>query len=290
MAKRSLQHPIFETSWIDAEVVLDRSLAMGDALELLQEVLIRAAPEWSSKLRIWMSQDDQRSIDAKKTGALKNAILATAAERGPTYQALVERYGHPPFERLTGSAELRGAGSELVVVVSIDEWAVSHLGKKTQLGNSIALQVRHRMVEGRNRATWLFEVFEMLCARLSPAWGSACHPDEYWLKVMSDLPRIEAVGRDFGRFLPGVFWLNFLGKPYRKLIGDERLRSAPAPQAFSVDDGILISLASHPQGWSSPGYAEIEKQVRQHLGPQFFFSKSDGDRPTIAPLWNSSGP
>jgi hypothetical protein len=31
MAKRSLQHPIFETSWIDAEVVLDRSLATGDA-------------------------------------------------------------------------------------------------------------------------------------------------------------------------------------------------------------------------------------------------------------------
>jgi hypothetical protein len=40
MAKRPLQHPIFETSWIDAEVVLDRSLATGDALELLQEVLI----------------------------------------------------------------------------------------------------------------------------------------------------------------------------------------------------------------------------------------------------------
>ena len=37
---------------------------------------------------------------------------------------------------------------------------------------------------------------------------------------MSDTPRVEAVGRDFGRFLPGVFWLNFLaaaGKPHRSL-------------------------------------------------------------------------
>jgi hypothetical protein len=45
---------------------------------------------------------------------------------------------------------------------------------------------------------------------------------------MSEGPRIEAVGCDFGRFLPGLFWLNFFGRPYRGLIGDAHLRSTPA--------------------------------------------------------------
>src|SRR5205823_4157554 len=97
-------------------------------------------------LRICRSPRDQRSVDATKPGALRSAVLASAAERGPTYRKLVERYGRPPFERLVGSAELRGASSALVVVVTIDEWVASALGDKTVLGNTIALQVRDRVI------------------------------------------------------------------------------------------------------------------------------------------------
>jgi hypothetical protein len=39
---------------------------------------------------------------------------------------------------------------------------------------------------------------------------------------MSESPRAEAVGRDFGRYLPGVFWLNFFGPDYTDRIGPER--------------------------------------------------------------------
>src|SRR5437868_6999535 len=85
-----------EPSWIDAEVVLDRSLTNGDVLDVLQELLVTAAPRWASKLRICRSPRDQRSVDATKPGALRSAVLASAAERGPTYRKLVERYGHPP--------------------------------------------------------------------------------------------------------------------------------------------------------------------------------------------------
>jgi hypothetical protein len=76
MAKRSLQHPIFETSWIDAEVVLDRSLATGDALELLQEVLItsdsattwRAPPGPRNFVRVtsrWIARTSRSRTRAK---------------------------------------------------------------------------------------------------------------------------------------------------------------------------------------------------------------------------------
>ena len=106
----------FGPDWIDAELVLERSLASGDGLDILQEVLAAAAPRWISKLRIWRSSRDQRPIDAGKPGALRRAMLAAAAERGATYHMLVERYGRPSAERLVGSAELRGASSELILV------------------------------------------------------------------------------------------------------------------------------------------------------------------------------
>src|SRR5439155_664930 len=103
---------------------------------------------------------------------------------------------------------------------------------------------------------------ETLCAELSPAWASAGHSAEYWAKVMSDAPRVEALGRDFGRFLPGVFWLNFFGRPYRELLGDDRLRSTPAARVAIVDDGVLVGLAG--EGWpgrDSEGSAEPSRQA-----------------------------
>ena len=264
--------------WLDAEVVFDRSLVGDGVLDLLQEVLVESAPQWSSELRVWRGPHDQRTISSGQTGALAAAVCEASTERGATYKVLVEHYGKPPYERMLGSAELRGSSRELTVVISIDEWVMAPLGAKKIFGNSIELQVRRSKVEGRACKDWIWTVFNALCEQLSPAWGSVRAPDEYWAKVMSEQPRIEAVGRDFGRYLPGLFWLNFFGDRYRSLIGENSLLSAPASLTEPVGDGILIALDSDPTRWDSPGYIEMEKQVRQHLGAHFFFSKSENDR------------
>src|ERR1035438_10404925 len=212
--------------------------------------------------------EGSRPVDAGRRGDLGTGIMAAAGERGTTYQALVDRHGVPPFERLAGSVELRGSGPELVVVVSVDKMVVSPLGAKLQLGNRIALQVRRPKVGRSAGDTWLREAFELLCARLSPAWGSVGHAREYWAKVMSDQPLVEAVGRDFGRFLPGLFWLNFCGRRYCDLIGDDRLRSAPAERVATVDDGVLIVIGGDPAAWDTPEYVVREQRVRTHLGTE----------------------
>jgi hypothetical protein len=67
----------------------------------------------SNGMRVWVGRRDQRTIDLKRPGALAEAVRGAAAERGPIYQALVEHYGRPPFERVSGSAELRGAGASV---------------------------------------------------------------------------------------------------------------------------------------------------------------------------------
>jgi hypothetical protein len=215
---------------------------------------------------------------------LRTAVLEAAGERGPTYRALVERYGSGD-ERLFGSVELRGVGSGLIIIISVDERVASRLGEKTALGNHLAFQVRRSKVAGRSGTVWLGEVFEAFCDRLSPVWGEAGHPDEYWAKVMSERPSIAAVGRDFGRFLPGVFWLNFFGRRYRDLFGEDRLRSTPASWVGVVNDGVLVGLGLEPSRWDTPEYAAAEQRVRNHLGPEAFFSKAEPDRLTIAPAW-----
>lgn len=270
---------------LDAELVFDRYLGSGEDLDVLQELLRQLVPRWAAKLRVWRGPKDQRPVDIHEPGALKSTVVTAAGERGATYRALVAQYGHPPHERLVGSAELRGAGPELVIIVSIDEMVVSQLGARTALGNGVTLQVRRREVEGRQGKDWLAEAFETLCAALSPPWASAQHPDEYWAKVMIEEPRIEAVGRDFGRSLPGVFWLNFFGRRYRELLGNDRLLSTPAPIVSAVGDGVLVGLGGDPTAWATEAYARAEAKVRDHLGAEFFFAKSDPDRLTVAPDW-----
>jgi hypothetical protein len=277
--------PRFGSRDLDAEIVFDRFIGEGPDLDLLQELLGTLAPKWATKLRLWRGPRDQRPIEVGRPGALRMEVVAAAGERGGTYRGLVQRYGRPPLERLAGSAELRGDGPELFVIVSIDEIVVSSLGSKKRLGNDVALQVRRPRLEGQSSDHWLREAFEMLCSKLSPAWGWAGHPDEYWTKVMSDPPGAEAIGRDFGRFLPGVFWLNFFGGRYRDLLGGHRLRSSPATKVGIVDDGVVVQLASEPWAWNSPDYGSREQRVRDHLGRQLFFSKDEPDRVTVTPEW-----
>jgi len=279
--------PNFGERDLDGELVFDRYLGDGVELDVLQGALRALAPKWCSKLKLWRDTKDQRPINIDDPGALRAAVMAAAGERGSTYRTLVERHGQPPLERVTGSAEVRGAGPELVVVVSIDERVLAPVGPTWQLGNSIALQLRRPEVEGRVADHWMHEAFEALCIELSPAWASAGNSAEYWAKVMSDPPRVEAVGRDFGRFLPGVFWLNFFGRRYRALLGDDRLRTTPAARVAILDDGVLVELATDPLRWDTPEYASDEQKVRDHLGPELFFSKAEPDRLTTVPDWDS---
>jgi hypothetical protein len=271
---------------LDLKVVCDRYLGAAGELDGLQELLTEVAPRWSRHLRAWGSTKDQLPIDVSQPGTLREAVLSIATRRGPTYQVQVERHG-PGDERLFGSAELRGAGSELTVVLSVDQRVVSSLGGATRLGNTVALQIRRPKVEGQAGVDWALGVFEELCDRLSPVWGGAGHPAEYWAKVMTEQPPIRAVGWDLGRYLPGVFWLNFFGRPYCRIIGEDRLRSAPTSRVVGADQGIVVGLGLEAWSWDTAEYASAEQRIRDHLGPQFFFSKAEPDRPTVAPQWGT---
>jgi hypothetical protein len=45
-----------------------------------------------------------------------------------------------------------------------------------------------------------------------------------------------------------------------------------------LDDGVLIALGSDPRDWDTPDCGRVEQRIRDHLGPQLFFSKPNFTR------------
>jgi hypothetical protein len=280
-APRSL--PAMARVSIDVELAYDRFIADGGELGELERVLREAAPKWSSRLRIQLEPREHEPVD-DRSGALGEAIVAAATARGPTYHAMVAEYGGVD-ERLSGSAEVRGATPGLIVVVGIDEHPFSRIGGALILANDISLQIRRARLERRPASEWALDVFRELCDRTSPAWGSVYDSAEYWAKVMSDGPTIAAVGRDFGRSVPGVFSANFFGGPYVELLGRERLLAAPAEEVVPVDAGILVVRDTAPQAWDGPAREVADERLLDHLGREHFFAKPDPPERPRAPDW-----
>jgi hypothetical protein len=272
---------------LDAEIVFDRWIDPGDELDVLQRTLASHAPAWCSKLRVWRSARDQRPVDISRPGAVKEAVLSACYERGPTYQWLVQQYGKGEFERPCGSAELRGSHRDLTVVISVDQTVLSPLGKSWSFGNRISVQLRGATARKPSGGEWTAKLFAELCGQLSPAWGDVGAVAEYWAKVMSVSPRIEAIGRDFGRYLPGLFWLNFFGQRLCEHVGRSRFLDARSHIVSEVDAGVLIGLSPDPDRWDTPEYQAEETRVRQHLGADLFFDRNRPNEHVAVPAWDS---
>lgn len=273
---------------IDAGLYFHRYIGgAGAELDGLAELLLRHAPSWSKKLRLYREPRDQRPIDLRERGSLASAVVRAAAERGETYARLAA--AHPGREdRGQGSAELRGANAELIIVVSVDRLVFSRIGGHGFLGNHISIQVRSGRVASRPANQWLHEFFEDACSRLSPAWAAAQASSEYSAKNMIDTAQLtRAIGRDFARYLPGLYWLNFFGPTYVELIGRERLLAAPAPEVKELGDGVFLALGDDPAAWDSERRRALERAVLNAIGDEYFFSRDAPDRPTKAPAWPS---
>jgi hypothetical protein len=49
-----------------------------------------------------------------------------------------------------------------------------------------------------------------------------------------------------------------------------------------VDDGVLIALDPADDAWQSEAYRQREQAVIAHLGEQYFFSRHEPQRNTVA--------
>jgi hypothetical protein len=140
------------------------------------------------------------------------------------------------------------------------------------------------MVEGRTTSNWARAIFEALTSRMLIRYANVHLDEEYYAKNMiDDETGTRAIGPNLAEGLPGLYWLNYFGAPYVELIGRERLLTSPAYEVKAVGDGVLVALDASAEAWQSEAYRQREQATTAHLGQQYFFSRWEPDRKTVAP-------
>lgn len=78
--------------------------------------------------------------------------------------------------------------------------------------------------------------------------------------------------------IPGVFWVNFFGAPYVEMLGADKLRTAPCCSVRELDyGGFMLMLAPTPDEANSRKGRKMAEAVKDHLGREYFYDRSDGD-------------
>ena len=270
---------------IDLALYLSSSLLCGTQLQRFQRNLVQLAPEWASGLHLQRFGEARVPIDATRDGAIEDLVLSRGIGRGELYQHLQKVASSRLPDRRFGSIELCGANRELTIVLSFDDWVFCPLGQAWIPGNRIAIQVRRSVVEGKSAPSWVEDSFAHCCANLDPLFGFACDTEEYHSKNMStEGGGLRAIGIDISQYLPGLYWLNFFGSPYRRLMGEERLASAPGFRVGVCGSGHIVNLSDDPKHWTLPEYTACEESVRRHLGEEYFFIRNRQERKTVSPF------
>jgi len=80
-----------------------------------------------------------------------------------------------------------------------------------------------------------------------------------------------------------LYWANYFGAPYVKLISRERLLSAPGWRVEDVREGVLVELGAASRRWKVAAYKAHERQVLEHIGREYFFCREAPERETVGP-------
>ncbi|MEX1027030.1 MAG: hypothetical protein WD049_03345 [Candidatus Paceibacterota bacterium] len=231
-------------------------------LRSLHQMLITHLPNWSSGLTVAKREHDRKHCSVGPEESLAEAVNKVApARRGIGNAVLAGRYDGLSFYMNSCSStlppELNGIGIEITGISA---------------------------VEGKTPWSWAWSFLENAAVHFPLRYARACISEEFNAKNMvSDENGTRAIGVQLDDALPGIYWLNYFGSPYMKLIGRHRLLSVPAHDVREISDGVFMALDATPMGWASDGYKANERAVIEHIGWHYVFSRAEPDRKTVAP-------
>lgn len=255
-AKWSKKHQLWIRAYLQQPVFHDR------LMRALHQAIDEHLPQWSADLRVAKNPDAKNVASVGRGGDLSQAIQQAA-----------------PPRRGLGSAVLKGAYKGLIFYLdSCEETLPPEL-------NYISVEVNRVMaVDDRAPPEWAKGFFEGIASLLPVRYGNVRLSEEFDAKnLIDDANGLRAVGVNLSVSLPGLYWLNYFGAPYVRLIGKDRLLSSPAYDAKRVGNGVLIALDVSPLNWQSAAYKEREAATISHIGRDYFFLKSEPTRQRVAP-------
>jgi hypothetical protein len=254
------------------------------SLDRFRSVVEGVTPGWSPR-----AFDGNAAVPVEDRG-FETAFRDAALRHGETYHQIVEELRNastPVRERELGTAELSSNVPALSFVISVDAYPFARMGRKLLLNNRIAASLDASAFPDRRAAVWVNEALTAMAEALQPAWAASYAHDEYVAKVMLTKGRLEAVGRDFSRFLPGLFATNYFGPRYVDLIGKQRLLSAPAADVRELGEGVLVRILDDPLTWRTTHARRSTRRVLEHIGGRFFYSRWPRLFGSLAPSWPS---
>jgi hypothetical protein len=231
----------------------------GEVLAALEKAMALLTPVFWHRAAVVLDEDDEERVSV--ASSLPVAVSQKVTTRGGIGQVIV--IGLPetdPSVDIVGSIKTTPIESNRIAV----EFETSEDGP---VALSIAL-------------------IRLLATLIPIRYAVGYTRDERHAKnLIRDQSGVRAVGVDFHKALPGLYWMNYFGRGCVNQIGRELLASAPAHGVDAVGEGLLLQLAARPSDWDTAEYRHTEIRVLTHIGPQFFFSKDDPTRATIAPIF-----
>ena len=258
-------------------------LVTTGVLPVLQLVLAEVAPTMAAGLEVHAYERDpeRRRIGLGDPEALRAAVVAKGTERGALYQDLAASHGAPRMDRRFGHALLQGhrpRAAGFFLSVDFDTMAPARpSGNQWLWSNSIGGRISRPVVEGIARQEWLLRFTRRLAAQTDIVWGAGYHHAEFAATNLDTSQGIRALGRDVRQFLPGIYWLNVFGRPYRDLIGTRRLLSAPAAAVDQTGSHVIVSAYPDAEDWAANQASR--DALRAALGAEHFY---DRDHPHSA--------
>jgi hypothetical protein len=250
--------------WLDSYV--ERPLFEEEQLVGLQRLINLYLPEWAVQLRIDRLED---SPDAYRL-APQESLYQAASEATPV------RFGLSSFV-------IQGSYDGMMIIVH---------GSRAALPpelNCIAVEIVDTdYVEQQAAADWARSFFAQVPNHLPVRYANARLTEEFDAKNMLRTAEVTgAIGVNIDEAIPGLYWLNYFGIPYVKMMGRENLLSSPAYRVEALADGVLLELGENPADWTTTDYKEGERAVIDHVGRLFFFSRDEPDKKTVAPDFRS---
>ena len=233
----------------------------SEQLESLHRLIVDTLPKWSSDLKVLKSEYKRSGQNVGPDSSLAEAVNQEA-----------------PARRGMGNAVLKGSYDGLSFYLDTCQ---STLPPEL---NYVSVEIEQAVIEDETASKWAFSFFEQAVNRLPLRYARAHSSEEFAAKNMiSNGDGVRAAGVQLNRSLPGIYWLNYFGVPYMKLIGRDCLLSVSAYDVREICGGVFVALDKTPAEWASEKYKTAEREVIEHIGHQFVFSRAEPDHEKVAP-------
>ncbi len=251
---------------LNIKFILEEELFSKKQLDILEDIISVKLPVWKQELKVLPAEN------APQIGIITDSSL---------------------FEVVNDICSLRTYGLRNAQLIGGYKGIYFYLDSSRKLfttnNNTISVEIlKISEIEGQCINEWTMDFFSEITKSLPIRYARAYQNAEFTTK---NLIGTSVMGVNIYKSLPGLYWLNYFGIPYVKMIGEEKITDSISSLIEKHNGGliekhnggILLCLDEDPFNWNTKSYQDIEQKVIACIGKQYFFLKDDPYQSTVAP-------